>query len=105
MTAEEMYPFGEDQFFSKGGDFIYVALAIDGYPFDGYFGIILFHVYSALCVDILNSRFCAPAGNTTKYGIGASIRHGIADENKFGDLRFLSRPTADDTYTESQHHC
>ena len=81
MTADEVYMFVKNQVFSKRCYLERVALAITGYPPDGYFSSILFYIYSALCVDILDSRFRPKAGNTTKHGIGARIRYRIADEN------------------------
>ena len=104
MTAEEVYIDVANQVFSKGSYLGGVALAIDGYPFDWYFPSIFFYIYSTLCVDILNSRFCAPAGNATKYGILASIRYSIADENiLWGFLLlflFLLPSTADKTHAQ-----
>ncbi|MBA7614936.1 hypothetical protein ES703_22210 [subsurface metagenome] len=89
MPAEEVYPVVENQGFGKRRHLEGVALAIDGYPSDGYSSSVLLHIYSTLCVDILDSRFRPPAGHTTKHGIGAGIRYGIADENFGGDFRSI----------------
>jgi hypothetical protein len=84
MPAQKVHILVENQVFGKRRHLERVAFAIDGYPSDGYSSSILRDIYSTQCVDIVNSRFCAPAGNATKYGIGPSVRYGIADDNLGG---------------------